>query len=173
MKEIKVGAIPDPALWPREGPPPRTSVVLPFRQLDQWPPPELHERLLVACTSLEGVRVRESRMALPGACALYLPSALAGGPPEAFIDPHEFCHLHPLPEGTIHLALPTPVLEWAAALGWAQRHPLASVGILKTLAMVYAPRNPAELEAVFGLIRISCEFARNATAWKQGVSYVF
>ncbi|PWT84121.1 MAG: phospholipase [Proteobacteria bacterium] len=172
MQEINVEARPVPVLWPREGPPPRTSDVLPFRQLDQWPPTEIHERLLEACASLDGVRVRQSRMASPRTCALCLPPGLAGGPPEAFIDPHEFCHLHPLPEGSIHLVLPPAMLESAMALGWAERHPISWAGILETLAMVYAPRNPRELEAVFGLIRISCEFARGVTAWKERASYV-
>ena len=38
-------------------------------------------------------------MASPEQCPLYLADEFAGGPPEAFIDGHEFCHLHPLPEG--------------------------------------------------------------------------
>jgi hypothetical protein len=69
------------------------------------------------------------------------PTVSPGGPPEAFIDLHEFCHLHPLPEGTIHLVLPLPVVGRAALSGWVQRHPLTLAGILTTLVMVYAPRN--------------------------------
>jgi len=111
---------------------------------------------------MEDVRVRESRMALRGARALYLPDGVARGPREAFIDLHEFCHLHSLPEGTIHLALPLAVLDWAAASGWVQRHPLAVAGILTTLVMVYAPRTAAELETVVGLIGISYRFAKGA-----------
>jgi hypothetical protein len=111
---------------------------------------------------MEDVRVRESRMALPGTRALYLPDVVAGGPPEAFIDLHEFCHLHPLPEGTIHLVLPMAVVERAAAFGWVERHPVAVAGILTTLATAYAPRTAAELETVLGLIGISCRFARGS-----------
>jgi hypothetical protein len=159
MQQFDFGTNPVPAFCQREGPQPRCSDVLPFRQLDQWPPAEIHERLLAECADLEGVRVRESRMALPGTRALYLPDEIAGGPPEAFIDLHEFCHLHPLPEGSIHLVLPPPVLDRAVALGWAQRHPIAAAGILNTLVMVYAPRSLAELEVALGLIRVSCHFA--------------
>jgi phospholipase/carboxylesterase len=101
-------------------------------------------------------------MALPGARALYLPDGVAGGPPEAFIDHHEFCHLHPLPEGTIHLVLPLPVVDRAAASGWVQRHPLTIAGILTTLVMVYAPRTSSELETALGLIGISRRFAKGA-----------
>jgi hypothetical protein len=143
----------------RPGPSPRTSRVLPFRQLDQFSPAEIHAQLMAECAGMPGVRLRESRMALSGTAALWLPDEMAGGPSEAFIDLHEFCHLHPLPEGTIHVVLPGEVMETALALRWAERHPIASTGILTSLAMVYAPRNPPELAVVLGLIGWSRRFA--------------
>lgn len=144
----------------RPGPQPRSSEVLPFRQLDQWPPGEIHAWLLQGCAALPEVLVRESRMGTSGTRALCLPDPVAGGPADAFIDCHEFCHLHALPEGTIHLVLPASVLERALAQGWVERHPIATMGILRSLVMVYAPRNAAELEIVLGLIGCSREFAR-------------
>jgi len=145
---------------PRPGPAPRTSVVLPFRQVEQFPPLQIHQRLIDQCLALPGVLVRESRMASPAVLALYLADEACAGPPEAFIDQHEFCHLHPLPEGAIHLALPAQLLDLAVALGWAERHPIGALGILTTLALVYAPRNAAELEVVRGLVNYALRFAR-------------
>src|SRR5690349_19005669 len=86
-------------LSPRPGPQPRSTAALPFRQIDQWPPADIYERLVESCAALPHVLMRESRMASCRTRALYLPDAMAGGPPEAFIDRPEFCHLHPLPEG--------------------------------------------------------------------------
>ena len=99
-------------------------------------------------------------MASPQSYALYLSDPLALGPPEAFIDGHEFCHLHPLPEGGIHLTLPRILRDEVLRLGWGERHPVAEVCILPALVTVYAPRNPEELEAVLGLVVQSCAFAQ-------------
>src|ERR1051326_6925463 len=109
--------------------------------------------------SLPHGRVRESRMASPGTSALYLPGEHALGPPEAFIDDYEFCHLHPLPEGTIHLTLPALLREEVIVRGWGERHPVAGCGVLSALMTVYAPRDAQEFSAVLELIAQSWRFA--------------
>jgi len=118
------------------------------------------EELLERCLDIPGVRSRQSRMASPRSSALYLPDNLAGGPPDAFIDAHEFCHLHPLPEGTIHLTLPNILRREVIRLGWGERHPIAGLGISPNLITVYAPRDYHELTVVLGLISQSCQFAQ-------------
>jgi len=145
---------------------------LPHLQLDQFPPAEVMEDLVERCLRLPHVRARQSRMASPGCHALCLSDAFAAGPTEAFIDEHEFCHLHPLPEGTIHLTLPKPLRDEVVRLGWGMRHPIAEVGILTTLVSVYAPRDRNETGAVFELILQSCRFARGElqVAYGQGRS---
>ena len=118
---------------------------------------------------LPHVRSRQSRMASPDTTALWLPDHIAGGPPEAFIDGHEFCLLHPRPEYGIHLTLPKNVREDAMRLGWAEPHPLTRLQVMpQTLVMVYAPRNDEELDMVFGLIRCSWEFAADASGRPWG-----
>src|SRR5206468_2976869 len=82
----------------RWGKPPRTTRALPHLQLDQLPAPEITEELIQRSLALPFVRSRQSRMAASGVLALCLPDICAGGPPDAFIDGHEFCHLHPWPE---------------------------------------------------------------------------
>jgi hypothetical protein len=146
----------------RFGPRPRSSARLPFRQLDQFPPAEMQARLLERILDIEGVRARQSRVA-PAQCrALSLPDSLAGGPAEAFIDGHEFCHLHP--DGSIHLTLPVEAIEGVVAMGWAERHPLHKLGLMKSLVMVYAPRDAAELDVVMRLVDSSSRFARGGVA---------
>ena len=146
---------------PRRGNAPQTGQGLPYLQLDQWPPPELVEELAQRSLRLPLVKFKQSRMASPQSRALCLPDAFAGGPPAAFIDAHEFCHLHPPPEGSIHLTLHRGLRAQAIQLGWAEPHPVTRLGSMpETLVMLYAPRTEQELELVFQLIQGSYEFAR-------------
>lgn len=148
---------------PRQGPRPLTKEVIPHQQLDQWPPTEIVERLWDQCIKLPDVYLRQSRMASPETQALCLAEELAGGPAEAFIDSHEFCHVHPLPAGSVHLTLPAPFRQVIVQLGWAEEHPTARAGCLTDcLVMVYAPRNDDELTVVLHLIRASRDFAAGA-----------
>jgi hypothetical protein len=130
-------------------------------QLDQWPPPRIAEALLGRCLIFPNVRPKQSRMASPECYALTLPDELSAGPPGAFIVDHEFCHLHPLPDSSIHLTLPKEVRERAIERGWAEQHLVSRAGILpETLVMVYAPRDFHELSIVLQLIWRSYQFAR-------------
>jgi hypothetical protein len=133
---------------------------LPHVQLDQLPPAEAMEELIDRCLKIPGVRSRQSRMASPDCHALYLTDAGASGPPEAFIDDNEFCHVHPLPECSIHLTLPKLLRNEVVRLGWGELHPIAEAGILTTLVSVYAPRDCEELGSVFGWIVQSSQFAQ-------------
>ncbi len=146
---------------PRWGPRPETPPALPHIQLDQWPPEEIAAELIELSLSLPDVRSKQSRMASPKSRALWLPDKCSGGPASAFIDDHEFCHLHPLPEGSIHLTLPSPLRDRIVQLGWAEQHPLVRAGVMpETLVMVYAPRDREELAISLNLIWCSCQFAR-------------
>jgi len=147
----------------RFGPRPRTSTGLPFRQLDQFPSAEMVGRLADLCWGFPGVRLRESRMAAPGTLALAVDDGSADGPEQAFIDGNEFCHLHPAPHGSIHLTLPAQAVEGIVALGWAERHPIHTLGVMKSLVMVYGPRTREELEVALSLIEHSSQYARGLT----------
>lgn len=144
----------------RVGPRPRMHRALPHLQLDQQPSDEAVEELVERCLSIPFVRSKQSRMASPGSHALYLRDEFAIGPPEAFIDGHEFCHLHASPEGSIHLTLPAVLRGEVIRLGWGERHPIAAAGILITLMTVYAPRDRQEIDTVFELVAQSCQFAQ-------------
>jgi hypothetical protein len=104
-------------------------------------------------------------MAAPETRALALPDEHARGPAEAFIDDHEFCHLHAAPEGSIHLALPAIVRLNVIESGWSELHPSVQAGFLPpTLVMVYAPRDEEELAVVVGLVTASYYFAHGTFA---------
>jgi phospholipase/carboxylesterase len=148
-------------LPPRIGPRPRTRPALPHIQLEQWPTPEISQELLARSLELPFVRPRQSRMASPESLALALPDRLARGPAESFIDAHEFCHIHPLPEGSIHLTLPIELRTSAIVMGWGEQHPASRIGVMPdSLLMIYAPRDPWELTVVLQLISSSYQYAR-------------
>jgi len=153
---------------PRVGARPRLERDLPHLQVDQLPPAWAVEELLARSLEIPCIRSKQSRMARPGSHALYLPGEFALGPPEAFIDGHEFCHLHPLPEGSIHLTLPQVLRDEVVRLGWGEPHPIAEIGILTSLVTVYAPRDPQEIDAVLGLIGQSCRFAQGRSQALNG-----
>lgn len=94
--------------------------------------------------------------------ALWIPDEAAMGPPEAFIDDHEFCHIHPLPEGGLHLTLPPAIRKRAILSGWAEEHPIVRVeAISPALVMVYSPRDEEEIEVVHELFMASFHFAHD------------
>jgi hypothetical protein len=148
---------------PRQGGRPDTTDVIPHQQLNQWPEKEIVDRLWLRSLSFRNVQVRQSRMALPETRALSLMDEFAGGPPEAFIDSHEFCHIHPTPQGSVHLTLPAPFRQLIVQLGWAEPHPMVRAGcVTDSLVMVYAPRNDEELTVILDLIGVSRDFAAGA-----------
>lgn len=156
------------ALPARVGARPRTRLALPHMQLDQWPPPEIAGRLAGLALSLPGILAKQSRMAFPSSLALCLKDDFAQGPPEAFIDNHEFCLLHSLPQACVHLTLPREMRDRAIQLGWAEQHPGVRAGIIpQTLVMVYAPRDAAELSVAFQLVRASWRFANGALSARR------
>lgn len=98
---------------------------------------------------------------MPGARALVLSPEAARGPREAFLIGREFAHLHPLPDGSLHVALPPEVAAEAIARGWAEVHPAARMGLIpENVVMVYAPRDAAEIGVVLDLVRSALAFAR-------------
>jgi hypothetical protein len=99
-------------------------------------------------------------MASAGTAALCVGDRTAAGPVEAFIDGNEFCHLHGLPEGSLHLTLPQTVREVAIDFGWAECHPAVQIGAVSgCLVMAYAPRHQRELAVVTTLVEVSWKFA--------------
>jgi hypothetical protein len=97
--------------------------------------------------------------AVPGARALCLAADVPDGPAEAFITGREFAHLHALPDSSLHLVLPAPLATVAVENGWGELHPLAGTGVPAGTLLVYAPRDPDEIDVILSLVERSYEFA--------------
>jgi hypothetical protein len=152
------------ALPPRQGPRPSTTPTNPHTQLDQRPPARVIAGLADALFALPGVHERPSAISVPGARALWLEENDAHGPREAFLIGREFAHVHPLPDGSLHVALPPAVAEEAIAQGWAEVHPVARMGLIPAnVVMLYAPRDDAEAAVALALVREALAFARGET----------
>jgi hypothetical protein len=149
------------ALPPRRGPRPATTPSNPHTQLDQRPPARVIAALAENLFALPGVAEKPSAISVPGARALWLETADARGPREAFLIGREFAHVHPLPDGSLHVALPPSVVEDAIAQGWAEVHPVARMGLIPAnVVMLYAPRDDAEAGVMLALVREALAFAR-------------
>lgn len=154
-------SVADLALPVRQGSRPRTTPTNPHSQLDQMPTPLLSQELAKRIAQLPGIRLGLSGRAPPGTIGFYLKEQDARGPEEAFLLGLEFAHLHPSPDGSLHLPLPEPLRSKAIASGWAEKHPLAGhPTVSRDIVMVYAPRNPAEIEVVLTLVSASWRYAR-------------
>jgi hypothetical protein len=140
-------------LQKRSGSRPRTTPTNPHTQLEQNPEREVVEELARRVFALPGVEERPSAISVPGARALWLREDVPAGPPEAFMIGREFTHIHPMPDGSLHAALPPEVAQEAVEKGWAEQHPVARMGYIpQNVVMIYAPRNAEEIEVVAGLV---------------------
>ncbi len=143
----------------RTGPRPRTTPTNPHTQLDQQAPVDLQERVFEFARSLADVAIGPSLVSVPGARAFHLPRCEHA--PGAFMVEHEFAHLHPAYDGSLHMTLPLDIVETVIEHGWAEYHPLSGkYGLPKNIVMVYGPRDEAELAIVNELVRASYEHAR-------------
>jgi hypothetical protein len=139
----------------RAGARPRTTPTNPHTQLDQNAPTALQEKLFAIARALPDVVIGPSLVSVPGARAFHLP-ACQHPVPGGFMIEHEFAHLHPARDGSLHMALPPDIVDRVIANGWAERHPLAGKhGLPGNIVMVYGPRDEGELAIVAGLVRAS------------------
>ena len=138
----------------RAGQRPRTTPTNPHTQLDQNPEEVLVRELAQKVFALSDVEERPSAISVPGARALWLRDEVPAGPQEAFMIGREFAHIHPLPDGSLHAALPPELAEEAIEKGWAEQHPVARMGfILPNVVMIYAPRTRGRSRSSPGWLR--------------------
>ncbi|MDN5929615.1 MAG: DUF5519 family protein, partial [Pseudonocardia sp.] len=104
-------------------------------------------------SALDGVSTAPATVGPPGTRSLLLDRATATGPDAAYVLPAngEFAHLHPDPDGSLHLALPDALAYDAIAKGWAVPHPLAGVRVAAGMVLVPGPRDAAEVDVVAGI----------------------
>jgi hypothetical protein len=148
------------ALPKRSGSRPRTTPTNPHTQLEQNPEREVVEELARRIFALPNVEERPSAISVPGARALWLREGVPAGPQEAFMIGREFAHIHPMPDGSLHAALPQEVAQEAVEKGWAEQHPVARMGYIpRNVVMIYAPRDMEEIEVVAGLVEEAYRYA--------------
>lgn len=139
---------------------PSTTPTNPHTQLDQNPEELVVRELARRVFALPDVEERPSAISVPGARALWLRNEVPAGPQEAFMIGREFAHIHPLPDGSMHAALPPELAEEAREKGWAEQHPVARMGYISpNVVMIYAPRHTGEIEIVAGLVTESYRYA--------------
>jgi phospholipase/carboxylesterase len=150
--DVRWPALPDAVLPHRAGPPPQVAWDIPQQQLSQNAPTTLQEKLFARVAALPGVHATDSLISVPGARAFTLPDA--DGPESAFLVPqgHEFAHLHPAYDGSLHLALPPEQAADLVAHGWGVPHPWAGTRLAAGFVMLFGPRTEAELETVLGVV---------------------
>jgi hypothetical protein len=147
----------------RSGSRPKTTPTNPHTQLEQNPECEVVEELARRVFALPGVEERPSAISVPGARALWLREDVPAGPRGAFMIGREFAHTHPMPDGSLHAALPPEVAQEAIKKGWAEQHPVARMGFIpQNVVMIYAPRDAGEIEIVTGLVVEAYRYAGGA-----------
>jgi Family of unknown function (DUF5519) len=142
----------------RRGPKPETTRPTraerkPHKQLTQNAPGGLQEELLERVRRLPNISIGDSLVSVPGARAFHLHEDHARGPRQAFQAVREFAHLHPSEDGSLHMTLPPDLYDEVLAKGWGEPHPLSGT------MLVWGPRDAAELEVVWGLIKASYAYS--------------
>jgi phospholipase/carboxylesterase len=127
------------------------------KQLTQNAPAGLQDELLTRVRALPGVHIGESLVSVPGAHGFHLDAALDKGPAEAFQAGREFAHLHPTEDGSLHMTLPPDLYTEVRAQGWGEPHPISGT------MLIFGPRDRAELEIVWCLVKASYAFAIGPT----------
>jgi hypothetical protein len=153
----------DISLPRRNGPAPATTKQNPQQQLDQVPDRAAYAAFRQMIEAWPEVTKAPSMRAPHGTVGLYLDASEAHGPAEAFLLGTEFAHLHPLPDGSLHMVLPPEMHAAAVAHGWGIPHPMAGMPTVSTQTiLIFAPRDAAERTVISGFVAAAEAFARGA-----------
>jgi hypothetical protein len=145
----------------RLGAAPKTTQQNPQQQIDQIPDRASYDVFREIVETWPSVIKAPSMRAPRGTVGLYLDPKDARGPRDAFLLETEFAHLHPLPDGSLHMVLPPDVHTAAISAGWGIPHPMAGMPTVSPQTiLIFAPRDAAERDVVTDLIRAAEQFAR-------------
>jgi hypothetical protein len=159
VRRRRYGYLPPPLvrLGQRPGTRPPLDPRHPSPQLDQTSPPAVRTRLLELAATLEGVSVGPRR---EDGDPLALEPELARGQPEAFLAGLEFAIVRD--DGSVQLALAPGWGQKVLDRGWATILPVARYmagAVVPGRLVVYAPRDDADLRAVWAIARAAHIFA--------------
>lgn len=145
----------------RAGPAPQTTRHNPQQQTNQIPDQGAYDTFRAVIANWPGVIKAPSLRAPPGTIGLFLAPEDAKGPDAAFLLSTEFAHLHPLPDGSLHMVLPPDAHAAAVKAGWGIPHPMAGMpSVSPQTILIYAPRDATEREVVTQLVMSAERFAR-------------
>jgi Family of unknown function (DUF5519) len=154
-------AIPTLGLPRRSGPLPKTTVHNPQQQLEQIPDAANYAAMRAIVSAWTGVTIGPSLRAPHGTIGLHLSQREALGPRAAFLLETEFAHLHPLPDGSLHMVLPPQVHRESIEGGWGLPHPMAGMPTVSPQTiLIFAPRDADERAVVVQLIGAAEAYAR-------------
>ena len=146
----------------REDCAPLTTATSPHKQLSQNGADHIHRKLMVWTYTISFVEIKPSIISKSRAHGLFLSEMVKLINPHALIE-REFCHIHPYPDGSLHLFLPMTDAKEIVLKGWGEFHPLAFLKeIPSNFIMLYSPRSHYELSLIKRIILRSYSFAATA-----------
>ena len=146
----------------RHGARPATTNTNPHTQLNQQPENISYVRELMDWAfALNNIQKKPRAISVPGAIAMCMDDEHTCESCNAFMIGTEFAHFHPHPDYSMHLGLPKNDAEIIINKGWGEWHPLIKRGFLPpNIIMMYAPRNPKELEVAKFILGHSYAYAK-------------
>lgn len=143
----------------REDSSPLTSSTAPHKQLSQNGSLEIYNKLVLWVSTMNFVEIKPSVISKLRSQGLFLSNDIKSINPRAVIA-REFAHIHPYPDGSLHLFLPMTDAKEVVQKGWGEFHPLAfSKQIPSNFIMFYCPRTEDELAMVKEMILRSYSYA--------------
>ncbi|UWR24524.1 luciferase family protein [Sulfitobacter sp. S190] len=145
----------------RIGPRPRTAPEPTHRQINQRPMLFFNDLILNTVSKYRHVLLGPVRRAPNGTVGFFLASSVGMTNPDMVLANDEFSHLHPRPDGSLHLALPVEARRIVMEKRWGEPHPDTGLNPSGDREMLlYCPRNRAELAVVLALLRLAYDTAR-------------
>jgi pyridoxine 4-dehydrogenase len=148
-------------LPPRLGTTPHTTLEVPQQQITQNAPPQAREELIRRASDLPGVTIQRTLLAIPGSVAFH---ATGHDPADnSLMAGSEFLHFHPPHDGSLHAVFSPQDHAELLAKGWGIPHLLAGHIVHERSLLIWAPRDQAELETCWHIIRRAHQYAMSTT----------
>ena len=152
----------DLELSDREDSAPLTTATSPHKQLSQNGNYHMHHKLMLWTNTMSFVEIKPSIISKSGATGLFVSDKVKLINPHAVIE-REFGHIHPYPDGSLHLFLPMTDAKEIVLKGWGEFHPLAFIKeVPSNFIMLYSPRSEDELSLIKDIVLRSYSFAATA-----------
>ncbi len=151
----------------REDSAPLTTSTSPHKQLSQNGAYHIHHQLMLWTNTIRLIEIKPSIISKSGATGLFLSENVKTVNPHAVIH-REFGHIHPYPDGSLHLFLPMTDAKEIVLKGWGEYHPLAfRKEVPSNFIMLYSPRSEGELSLVKEIVLRSYSFAAASINGKE------